>query len=292
MKHAYCIIAHNNLEQLQRLLLLLDDPRNDIYIHIDKKSNLDMARITPPRMKYSYIEYCDRIDIRWGHVSQVEAELKLFELASKTYHSYYHLISGVDMPLHSQDFIHDYFSGKNYEYIGFAKCCDARNDVLCHNILMRNMRNSNTIVRCVVNGMRKLFNKMQIMVGYCVKQPNYTFVKGCNWCSVTHDFVQALLANKNLFLKMYRYSYCPDEKYKQTFAFNSNFRSRIFDIEDEFRGCMREIDWKRGRPYTWLKDDYNYLASSCRLFGRKFDMREDGEIIDMLINKIRNEHKS
>lgn len=49
MKHAYCIIAHNNLEQLQRLLLLLDDPRNDIYIHIDKKSNLDMARITPPR---------------------------------------------------------------------------------------------------------------------------------------------------------------------------------------------------------------------------------------------------
>lgn len=30
-KHAYLIIAHSNLEQLQQLLLLLDDPRNDIY---------------------------------------------------------------------------------------------------------------------------------------------------------------------------------------------------------------------------------------------------------------------
>ena len=47
-KHAYLIIAHSNLKQLQQLLLLLDDPRNDIYIHLDLKSNLDIKKITPP----------------------------------------------------------------------------------------------------------------------------------------------------------------------------------------------------------------------------------------------------
>ena len=35
-RHAYLIMAYNNWRQLRMLLELLDDPRNDIYIHIDK----------------------------------------------------------------------------------------------------------------------------------------------------------------------------------------------------------------------------------------------------------------
>ena len=35
-KHAYLIMAHNNFYILEKLLHLLDDPRNDIYVHIDK----------------------------------------------------------------------------------------------------------------------------------------------------------------------------------------------------------------------------------------------------------------
>ena len=38
MKHAYMIIAHTNFQQLQTLIDLLDDERNDIYLHIDKKA--------------------------------------------------------------------------------------------------------------------------------------------------------------------------------------------------------------------------------------------------------------
>ena len=37
-KHAYLILAHTHLRQLRTLLSLLDDPRNDIYIHIDRKA--------------------------------------------------------------------------------------------------------------------------------------------------------------------------------------------------------------------------------------------------------------
>ena len=36
-KHAYMIIAHNEFDLLEILVRLLDDPRNDIYIHIDAK---------------------------------------------------------------------------------------------------------------------------------------------------------------------------------------------------------------------------------------------------------------
>lgn len=37
-KHAYCIMAHGNWEQLQMLITVLDDERNDIFLHIDKKA--------------------------------------------------------------------------------------------------------------------------------------------------------------------------------------------------------------------------------------------------------------
>ena len=39
MKHAYLIIAHNEFEILKRLIQALDDERNDIYIHFDRKLN-------------------------------------------------------------------------------------------------------------------------------------------------------------------------------------------------------------------------------------------------------------
>lgn len=37
-KHAYLIIAHNQYEMLNKLVLALDHRLNDFYIHIDKKT--------------------------------------------------------------------------------------------------------------------------------------------------------------------------------------------------------------------------------------------------------------
>ena len=39
-KHAYLIMAHNEFEILKILLHLLDDERNDIYLHIDSKAGI------------------------------------------------------------------------------------------------------------------------------------------------------------------------------------------------------------------------------------------------------------
>lgn len=33
-RHAYLIVAHNNPDQLLKLISLIDDDRNDIYIYI------------------------------------------------------------------------------------------------------------------------------------------------------------------------------------------------------------------------------------------------------------------
>ena len=42
--HAYLIIAHDQFDLLESLLKCIDDERNDIYIHIDSHSKLDISR--------------------------------------------------------------------------------------------------------------------------------------------------------------------------------------------------------------------------------------------------------
>lgn len=56
MKHAYLIMAHNQFHILEVLLNLIDDERNDIFLHIDKKvSNFDFDYFKTILKKVIYI---------------------------------------------------------------------------------------------------------------------------------------------------------------------------------------------------------------------------------------------
>lgn len=43
-KHAICIFAHKNWEQLDDLIGVLDSQYSDVYLHIDKKRKDDIDR--------------------------------------------------------------------------------------------------------------------------------------------------------------------------------------------------------------------------------------------------------
>ena len=119
MKHAYLILAHNEFEVLRRLVSCVDDSRNDIYIHFDKK----VTALPDIRTRNAGLTVLDRrIDVRWGAPSMIEAEYALFSAAaSRGPYQYYHLLSGVDLPLKSQDEIHAFFDAHNgEEFIGYT----------------------------------------------------------------------------------------------------------------------------------------------------------------------------
>lgn len=111
-KHAYLIIAHNKFEQLAFLVSLLDYKYHDIYILVDKKSNFSAEvknKITKVA-KESNIYFSQECTIHWGGYSQIEAEMKLFSWALESNdYSYFHLLSGVDLPLASNDEIYSFF---------------------------------------------------------------------------------------------------------------------------------------------------------------------------------------
>lgn len=69
MKFAYLIIAHTRFNQVLKLLQLLDDTNNDIYVHIDKKvSNaLDIFQnVLKPSMQKSSIYFVNQHSVVWG----------------------------------------------------------------------------------------------------------------------------------------------------------------------------------------------------------------------------------
>ena len=69
-KHAYLIMAHNEFYILEKLILLLDDLRNDIYIHIDSKVKNFNFKYYKKLVKRSNIYFVERKNVRWGHMSQ------------------------------------------------------------------------------------------------------------------------------------------------------------------------------------------------------------------------------
>ena len=57
MKHAFLIIAHNNPRIFETLIGLLDFKDNDIFVHIDKKA--DINDFTKAKCSFSNIPpYC------------------------------------------------------------------------------------------------------------------------------------------------------------------------------------------------------------------------------------------
>ena len=81
-KHAYLVIAHKDDLTFRTLLQMLDDVRNDIYIHMDSKNtNYDCSR-TEKMLHHSSVYHVARTGVTWGGYSQINAELTLLQEAT------------------------------------------------------------------------------------------------------------------------------------------------------------------------------------------------------------------
>lgn len=287
MKHAYLILAHHEFALLENLISVLDDMRNDIFIHFDKKVDV----LPNLETKFSNIyTVANRIDVRWGDVSVVEAEYELFEEASKTdVYAYYHLISGVDLPLKNQDDIHHFFaSHQGKEFIGYSQydySSEVTRKVKRYHLFPRYFKCQIQWMGWFMRLIRYFFIKVQVTTSNR-RNKNYDFKKGTQWVSVTDRFVRHVLSEKTKVLTMYSNTFCSDEIYKQTLCWHSEFKRNIYDSKNESNGCQRKIGWQNGVLYDWKQKDFKELYESDLLFARKFNSK-DKRFIDMLLERTR-----
>ena len=286
-RHAYLILAHTNFNQLIKLLGILDHPLNDIYVHIDiHSSDFDQTALLAS-VKDSSLSVSSSYHLAWGSETMIDGMLYLLKAASQTEHLYYHLISGMDLPLQPQSEIHAFFQARaGAEFIDFQgesiSALLLADRIQTYHFLQA-ARERYPIFRAID---QKLLRLQTLLRVNRLKHCGVVFQKGSQWFSITHDFALYCLSNAPAYRPYFRFSKCGDELFFQTLLQNSPFLSnRAVQTYNDNRATMRLIDWDRGNgssPYVFRAADYDEITQSGMLFARKFDETVDAKIIERI----------
>jgi len=281
MKHAYLIIAHNEFVILQKLIDSLDDERNDIYVFFDKKVSV-LPNLNVRKSKLKILE--NRLNIYWGHFSLVRVGMLLFKAVAYQNYSYCHLISGVHLPLYSQDFLHCYFQEKYpkqvFSPIAFnPKEVDMRLNMRSY--FIRYYKSPNRFVQRLaeigwVGGLK--IQKILNIRRYKYKE----YLKFSNWVSVTQEAVDYLVDNENEILNNFKFAFCADEFYVPTALRNSTIPFELFADER-----LLYQNFKNTHAVVINKDDFENLMKGESLFARKFSENAI-EVVEMVMNNYKN----
>lgn len=279
MKHAYLIMAHNQWELLSELLKAIDDPRNDIYLHIDKKASPPLNRISACVQKSKLI-YTKQHSIVWGGTQMMKCTLSMLEHAFNEEYKYYHFISGTDFPIKSQDYLHNFLcTGQDQELIGFdwpgIESGRFVERVQYYHFLINiiGKREGYALWDRFLTKVEDFSLAVQRKLH--VNRLNYTMYKGSSWFTITHHLVSEILKNKRAILQRHKFTANADECWLQSFVMESTFKNQLADSN------LRYIKWIQGNPSpeTLTIGDFENLIDSNKLFARKFDWNKDKEII-------------
>ena len=232
-----------------------------------------------------------RTNVKWGGYSQIKCELLLLKYAIKKEHSYYHLLSGVDLPLKTQDKIHEFFEKYNgLEFVDedYQIVEESALDRIKYYYFLTDKKTD------FAYALKRKILKVQkfLKINRLNRHSKMIFQKGRNWFSITHELAKELIKNEGLIKNIFRYSHCGDELFLQTIVRNTGFCKKICnkntmpDIPD-----TRHIDWERGGPYVFRSEDYQELKNTDALFARKFDERVDSDIIEKIYRDLLLETK-
>ena len=276
-RHAYLILAHNDPSLLKTLVSSLDDSRNEIYVHWDAKSG-DVPELQTNNAHLYILE--NRIKVNWAGYSMVEAEYNLFKAAYENGpYEYYHLLSGTDLPIKTQDYIHgqcERMTGT--EFIGFADAPQSEIDYRVQHFFLfpERFKGAGIVKRAI----RSICLLAQDLDGY--RRTDVTVKKGSQWCSVTQAFVEYLLSKEEEVRHLFNHTFCPDELFIQTVCINSPFKDKVKEAGSEFEGNLRFIKWVDGELLPITMEDLPALKISDRWFARKFSSKDPA-----LINEIK-----
>ena len=231
--------------------------------------------------QHSLLFLVESLDVRWSDYSQTIAELSLFQKVVDTGVVYerIHLISGSDLPLRSQDYIHDFFKGKKEEYLVVNSTDDFQVRVKYYHFFVRWRR-----IHPIFNLLRRALLLLQIPFVNRLKKCPLPYVWGTNWCSLTMKAVRYLCASKGICDSIFQYTTSSDELYKQMIL-NAN-PGFVFSSAEE--GNMRYVDFSAHlpSPKTLTMEDYDQIMKSGCLFARKFDINKDRKVVEKILENL------
>lgn len=276
-RHAYCIIAHTDPVMLRVMVAMLDHPLNDIYIHIDRR--VDITPFLAVKTHWSKVCFLpERLAVEWGNTVQIDTEMLIFEYACNNGpYSYYHMMSGQDLPLKSQEYIH-HFMDEEHPHCEFVTVNDENPDyrkdleykTRYYHFFVKSLSDTNhSFSHYWHYGLHGLAIAVQKLLGVRRKYP-FELKKSLHFASITHEFLTYLLSKKAFIKKTFAHTLCCDEVFLQSILWNSPFRDHLYTRADGGVGSMRKVVWIKHKAHIWKKDDIDDLLSFPELFALKF----------------------
>ena len=285
-KHAFLIIAHKEIDQLNSLIKALDNERNDIFINLDPKDQPYVYKV-----KKANLFFNNFIPGKWGGFSLVKIELSLLELANKNRaYDFYHLLSGQDYPLKPLPSIYNFFD--NHQNTNFIEVND---NLKLENPERFNLRYQQYHFLQDKFGMKKRSFLKYLDFGSCLLQKcvgikrsnNITIKSGSQWFSITKPLVDFILQNKNKIFYIFKNTYCPDELFIQTIIWDSKFMKTLFNKGKKHSNLRYyNFQWIEKHvltPKILDESDLPDIKQTNALFGRKFSIPKSQKLEQLLL---------
>ena len=228
-KHALLIQAHQDISYFIKLAKI--QPNVNFYVHMDAKSRdfpkTDLANLA------NVVLLSDRVSVRWGGFSQIEATLKLFETAfAHEDNAYFHLVSGEDVVLQPFEVIEKQWQ-QRFGFQAMMTCEMAPQ--YAYRFIMDSPHADSNWQRQLTG---KIITKLQQGVAK-VKPYHSAIYFGSQWFSVTRADWEKIVPFTDEYSDFFRHKLVPDEHFFQTLITekltnqirlsNDNRRQIIFD---------------------------------------------------------------
>lgn len=263
-------MAHDQFRTLKELVKVLDDPRNDIFIHFDKKvKDIPYDSLLSRKRNNGKLVVLNSIKVFWGDVSQIKAEYALlkcsYEFGEKYgKYDYYHIISGTHFPLKDNDRLNDWFGEhKGSSILRHVELTEEEVQMRfgLYHFFLKHLVDKRPFVKKVYRAGWNAVLGIQKKLGI---RRDTSFIKGkaSQWCSLTEDAVKLILSKEKEALRHFRRSFCCDEFFVLSILEGSGL-PYIFDD----RICY--VEFVRTTPRRFKESDYLRLVDSDALFFRK-----------------------
>lgn len=275
MKYAILIMTYSSPRQTQRLIHCLNNGEFDFYIHLDKKVDIETHREILNMPNVFFVD--KRVDINWAGYTLVDAILNGLRFIASTGKKYdfINLISGQDYPLKSAAYISDFLKqniGK--EFILFrdfeADWTEAKRRVERYHLTDFRFRGKTTLENFINVITPK--RKFPLDIKLYGQETFWTLSQECAMYVTNYIDANPKLSR---FLKL---TWGSDEFIFQTIIMDSPYKSRVVNNH------YRLINWPEvgARPNIFVAADFDRLMATDCIFGRKFDVNVDENILDLL----------
>ena len=282
MNIVYIISAYKYPAQLVRLIRQLHTDTTSFFIHIDKKTDLAVYdQAVQGTQGLSNVHFLRRYRCDWGGFGHVQATLQgIHEIIKRGISfDYAILLTGQDYPIKTNDQIQDFLwqsQGKSFlDYFPLPSSQWEGGGL--QRVELWHIRYLKS--HFIFPSPRAFFLKRKFPKGF---QP----FGGCSYWCLSNEiitYIDKFTSQQPHFVNFFKYVDVPDEIFFQTIVMNSPFASNV--VNDDLRYILwKELD--SASPSILGKEDLEDLASSSKLFARKFDETIDAEVLNLIEEKI------